>query len=220
MSGLFQAGTPPPESAIAACRQPSSSTGDPQPGPHVTTRRKRCCLGTCVCLKSLHLLLQVTHGPERPGAADRELHVSGAHRRRQDRAGQGVQLSNPALLGIELAPCRRPSAKPSAKPSASTVFLTVFLTGFLTVFLTRAGAGSAHVCERTLHDPARHVRVHGAAHRRQAHRRAAGVRRLWRGRPAHRADQVGSYVSSRSPCSSKGRCRNIHVTNGGTSCRC
>ena len=52
----------------------------------------------------------------------------------------------------------------------------------------RAGprAGRAPVRRRGRHDPHRHVRVHGEAHRGAADRRAARLRRLRGGRPAHR----------------------------------
>ena len=48
------------------------------------------------------------------------------------------------------------------------------------------GAGRVHVRLRAGDRPARHVRVHGEAHGRAADRRAAGLRRLRGGRPAHR----------------------------------
>ena len=48
------------------------------------------------------------------------------------------------------------------------------------------GAGRVHVRLRAGDRPARHVRVHGKAHGRAADRRAARLRRLRRGRPAHR----------------------------------
>ena len=49
-----------------------------------------------------------------------------------------------------------------------------------------AGAGRVPVRRRGAHDPPRHVRVHGEAHRLAAGRRAARLRGLRRGRPAHR----------------------------------
>ena len=48
---------------------------------------------------------------------------------------------------------------------------------------TGPGFGRVHVRRREQHGPHRHVRVHGEAHGLAAHRRAAGLRRLRRGRP-------------------------------------
>ena len=48
------------------------------------------------------------------------------------------------------------------------------------------GAGRVHVRHRRRHDPDRHVRVHGAAQRLAPGRRPSRLRRLRRGRPAHR----------------------------------
>ena len=50
----------------------------------------------------------------------------------------------------------------------------------------RPRARRVHVRRRARHGPARHVRVPGAAHGRAAGRRAARLRRLRGGRPAHR----------------------------------
>ncbi len=48
------------------------------------------------------------------------------------------------------------------------------------------GAGGVHVRRRAGHGPDRHERVHGASLGGPADRRPAGLRRLRRGRPAHR----------------------------------
>ncbi len=50
----------------------------------------------------------------------------------------------------------------------------------------RQDAGPDALRQRGEHDPHRHERVHGAAHRLAADRRPAGLRRLRGGRPAHR----------------------------------
>ena len=52
---------------------------------------------------------------------------------------------------------------------------------------TRPRAGRVPLRHRAGDGPHRHVRVHGEAHRLAADRRAAGLRRLRRGRPAHRS---------------------------------
>ena len=49
-----------------------------------------------------------------------------------------------------------------------------------------ASAGGVPVRRRARDDPHRHERVHGEVHRLATRRRAAGLRRLRRGRPAHR----------------------------------
>ena len=52
---------------------------------------------------------------------------------------------------------------------------------------TGARPGRVSVRRRARHDPHRHVGIHGKARRRAADRRASRLRRLRRGRPAHRA---------------------------------
>ena len=58
----------------------------------------------------------------------------------------------------------------------------------------REGARRVHVRRRARPDQARHVRVHGAPRRLAARRRPAGLRRLRRGRPAHRGGAAAALL--------------------------
>ena len=57
------------------------------------------------------------------------------------------------------------------------------------------GAGRVPVRRRAGDGPHRHVRVHGEAHRGPADRRASGLRRLRRGRPAHRGSPPAALLA-------------------------
>ena len=73
----------------------------------------------------------------------------------------------------------------------------------------RARARRVPVRRRARDDPPRHERVHGEALRLAAHRRAAGVRRLRRGRAAHRAGAPPARTRSSSSTRSRRRTRDV-----------
>ena len=107
----------------------------------------------------------------------------------------------------------RAGLKASNRPAGSFLFLGP--TGVGKTEVARALAG-VPVRQREEPGPLRHVGVHGEALGLQADRFASRIRRLRRGRPAHRAREAQSRT--RSSCSTKSRRRTRTSTT--SCCRC
>ncbi len=121
----------------------------------------------------------------------------------EDRLRQRVIGQDEALERVSNAVRRsRAGLSDPRRPIGSFIFLGP--TGVGKTELARALAEFLFDDERA-HDPHRHVGVHGEARGGAADRRASGLRRLRRGRTAHRGRSGG--VRIRSCCSTRSRRR-------------
>ena len=139
--------------------------------------------------------------PGRPAARGRDGEADphgGAAARARRRPGRG------GLGGCErTAPC--PHGAPGPEPADRLVRLP--RPDRRREDGARPGAGGVHVRRRAGDGQAGHVRVPGAAHGRAPGRRAARVRRLRRGRPAHRGGPPPARTRSSSSTRSRRRAR-------------
>ena len=135
--------------------------------------------------------------PGRPAARGRDGEADphgGAAARARRRPGRG------GLGGCErTAPC--PHGAPGPEPADRLVRLS--RPDRRREDGARPGAGGVHVRRRAGDGQAGHVRVPGAAHGRAPGRRAARVRRLRRGRPAHRGGPPPARTRSSSSTRSR-----------------